>query len=159
MSTSGGAGDDSPVIRDLLRGAQEFLAHEHSLFRTLGLAPILVGRGRASFALDLPAEFEAGDGRVHEGLHTIVLDSIMGLTVLTALETFKPIATVNLRTDHIARAAAGARVVCSCECVALVDEIAYVTGRLAEEKSGALLSTGSGAFMVGTRGASRGSRL
>lgn len=149
----------NPVIGEMLRGAREFLAHEHSLFRSLRLSPILIGKGRTSFSMDLPAEFSAGEDGVHEGLHTIILDSIMGLTVLTALEEIKPIATVNLRTDHLRRASAGARGVCSCECVALVDEIAYVTGRLTEEASGALLSTGTGAFMIGTLSPARGSRL
>jgi acyl-coenzyme A thioesterase PaaI-like protein len=159
MTAGGVTGSENAVVRELLRAAQEFLAHEHSLFRSLGLSPILIGRGKTSFAMDLPPEFGGGDGDVHEGLHAIILDSIMGLTVLTALETFKPIATVNLRTDHIARAASGARVVCACECVALVDEIAYVAGRLAEEISGRVLSTGGGAFMVGTKGPVKGSRL
>lgn len=149
----------SPVIAGMLKSAREFLAHEHSLFRSLRLSPVLIGRGKMSFSMELPAAFAADDDGVHEGLHTIILDSIMGLTVFTVIEEFKPIATVNLRTDHLRRAKPGARAVCACECVALVDEIAHVTGRLAEENSQTLLSTGTGAFMVGTRGPVKGSRL
>lgn len=158
--TGGEEADEiNPVIGEMLRGAREFLAHQHSLFRSLRLSPVLVGRGRTSFSMDLPAEFAAGEDGVHEGLYAIILDSIMGLTVFTALEEFKPIATVNLRTDHLRRAAAGARGLCSCECAAIVGEIAHVAGRLVEEPGGALLATGAGAFMVGTRGPVRGSRL
>ena len=151
--------DLSPVIAGMLSSAREFLAHEHSLFRTLGLRPLLVGRGRTSFALDLPPEFADATGSIHGGLTTIVLDSIMGLTVYTSLDELTPIATVNLRIDRFGRTPPGRRAVCACETVAIVDEVAHVSGRMFEEAGGALLASGTGAFMVGTRGEMRSSRL
>lgn len=151
--------DINPAIGAMMRSAREFLTHEHSLFRSLGLKPILLGRGRTTFSIDLPAAFGDGEGRVHGGLLTIVLDSIMGLTVFTALDAFKPIATISLHTDYVGDARPGARAVCACECLSIVDEVAYVDGRVTVEDGGALIATGSGAFMVGTREPVKGSRL
>jgi len=149
----------NPAIGAMLKNARDWLTHEHSLFRSLSLEPVLIGKGKATFAVDLPAEFAGADGAIHGGFMTIIMDSIFGLCVLTALEEIKPIATINLRTDYIADAAPGARAVCAATCVNIRDEVAYVAGDLRLEDSGALLATGSGAFMVGTRGRSKGSRL
>lgn len=159
MTDSGIEPSLSPVVGAMLRSARDFLTHEHSLFRTLGLKPVLIGRGRTTFSLDLPADFADEAGFVHGGLHTIILDSIMGLTVFTSLDELKPIATINLRTDHLTTARAGTRAICACETTAIVGEIAYVSGRLTAEATGALIANAVGAFMVGTKGQVKGSRL
>lgn len=143
----------------MLRSARDFLAHEHSLFRSLALKPILIGKGKATFAMDLPEAFAGADGMVHGGLFTIVIDSIFGLAVFTALEEIKPIATINLRTDYVGSIAPGARALCAAECEAIRGDVAYVSGKLAAESDGRLLATGAGAFMVGTRGPIKGMRL
>ncbi|MEZ5895800.1 MAG: PaaI family thioesterase [Parvularculaceae bacterium] len=151
--------DVNPAISAMLRTARDFLTHEHSLFRSLSLEPILIGKGKATFSMELPQQFADGEGFVHGGLSTIILDSIFGLTVFTALEELKPIATVNLRTDYISRARFGVRAVCSAECDGVRNDIAYVTGRLALQADNSLLATGAGAFMVGTRGPIKGLRV
>lgn len=151
--------DINPTIGAMLRSARDFLAHEHSLFRTLGLQPILIGRGQATFSLVLPEAFADETGMIHGGLCTIVLDSIFGLTVFTAMEEVKPIATINLRTDYVARASAGARVRCAAVCDAIDHDVAFVSGRLTQEENGALIATASGAFMIGTKGSMKGMRL
>ncbi len=143
----------------MLRSARDFLAHEHSLFRSLDLKPILIGKGKATFSMVLPAAFAGANGRIHGGLYTIILDSIFGLTVFTAMEEVKPIATINLRTDYLDDALPGMRAVCAAECESLREDVAYVSGRLTLETGGALLATGAGAFMVGTKGPMKGMRL
>ena len=159
MTDRTSSGDINPAIGGMLRSARDFLAHEHSLFRSLGLKPILIGKGKATFSMDLPGAFSGADGLVHGGLFTIIIDSIFGLTVFTALEEIKPIATINLRTDYVGSIAPGARAVCSAECEAIRGDVAYVSGRLTAEANGALLATGAGAFMVGTKGPMKGMRL
>jgi len=149
----------NPAIGALLQSARDFLTHEHTLFSTLGLKPLLIGRGQMRFSFDTPASYDDGDGNVHGGFLTIVNDSIMGLTVFTTLEEFKPIATVNLRTDYIEPLKCGTRAVCTCDCYAIVDEIAFVKAEIRTENDSTLIATGSAAFMVGTRGPSKVSRL
>lgn len=153
------SGDINPTIGAMLRSARDFLAHEHSLFRTLALQPVLIGRGQATFALTLSKAFADDSGLIHGGLATIILDSIFGLTVFTAMEEVKPIATINLRTDYVARARAGARVRCAAQCDAIDHDVAFVSGRLTLEDGGALIATASGAFMIGTKGPMKGMRV
>jgi uncharacterized protein (TIGR00369 family) len=151
--------DIHPAIASMMRAARDMLAHEHSLLASLGLRPLLLGAGKTSFSLELADRFDDGTGVVHGGLLTIILDSIMGLTVFTALDELKPIATINLRTDFICAATSGMRVVCVCECEGVRNDIAYVTGRISAESDSALIAMAAGAFMIGTRGLSKGSRL
>ena len=149
----------NPTIGEMMRSARDFLTHEHSLFSSLNLKPLALGRSELKFSMDLPEDFAGSEGEIHGGLFTIILDSVMGLTVLTALDEFKPIATINLRTDYNGNAKAGSRAVCACECVSIVDDVASVTGQLTAEDGGDLLASGTGAFMVGTKSAGKGSRL
>ncbi len=151
--------DIHPSIGAMLNNARDWLTHEHSLFQSLNLEPVLLGKGKATFVVDLPEAFTSEEDVIHGGLMTIIMDSIFGLTVFTALEELKPIATINLRIDYIANAKAGARAVCAAQCIAVNDDIAHVSGELKIEDSGLLLATGAGSFMVGTRGPVKGSRL
>jgi acyl-coenzyme A thioesterase PaaI-like protein len=158
-SSDDAVADIDPTIGAMLRSATDFLAHEHSLFRSLELKPLLIGRGKAAFSVALPEAFAGGDGAIHGGLYTIILDSIFGMTVFTAIETVMPIATINLRTDYIGAIAPGARAVCAAECEAIRDDVAFVKGRLTAESGGALLATGSATFMIGAKGPMMGIRL
>ncbi|MFN0022805.1 MAG: PaaI family thioesterase [Parvularculaceae bacterium] len=152
-------GDINPAIAAMLKSARDFLAHEHSLFRTLALEPVLIGRGQVTFSMSLPPAFADADGLIHGGLATIILDSIFGLTVFTAMDEIKPIATINLRTDTVARAQAGSRVRCAAHCDAIDGDIAHVSGRLTLESDGALIATASGTFMIGVKGPKTGMRV
>lgn len=159
MSEDRGKRDINPAIGAMMRQARDFLAHEHSLFATMNIEPVLIGRGKTSFGVDLPAEFAGPDGRIHSALLSIILDSMLGITVFTALDKLAPIATVNLRTDYLKAPEAGQRAICSAECFDVSHEIARVSGDLRLEDDGELLAVASGAFMVGTRGPAPGSRL
>jgi len=149
----------SPAIRAMLRSARDMLRHEHSLLGSLGIEAVEVAAGRTIFALDLPEKFSDGAGAIHGGFLTIVLDSLFGLTVFTALAEFKPIATINLRTDYLGAARVGERILCESVCEAVAGEVAYVTGRILRMQDKAVIATGAGAFMVGTRGPKQESRL
>ena len=159
MNSGSTSGDINPAIGGMLRSARDFLAHEHSLFRTLDLKPILIGKGKATFSMVLPKDFAAANGTIHGGLYTIILDSIFGLAVFTSLEQIMPIATINLRTDFIASISPDARALCEAECEAIRGDVAHVSGRLLNEATRELLATASGAFMVGTKGPMGGMRL
>lgn len=151
--------DINPAIGAMLNNARDWLLHEHSLFKTLDLKPLLIGKGKATFSVYLPDDFTDVSGDIHGGLLTIIMDSIFGLSVFTALEELQPITTINLRTDYLKTAAAGGRVICAAECRALRGDVAYVSGELTDENTGATIAAGSGAFMIGTRGTSKASRL
>lgn len=151
--------DINPAIGAMLMQAREMLAHEHSLFRSLNLEPLLIGHGKTSFGVDLPAEFAAADGNLHGSLLTIIMDSIFGITVFTALEKMQPIATINLRSNYLQQVTPGQRAICNAACISIENEIAHVEGDIRSEKENALIATASGAFMVGTKSSAKGSRL
>lgn len=159
MSDSKGRPEINPAVGAMLQSARDWLLHEHSLFKTLDLKPVLIGRSKATFSVYLPEEFCNADGEIHGALLTLIMDSIFGLAAFTALDELKPIATINLRADYLAKIAPGGRVACAAECRRLRGDVAHVAGDLTDETTGALIATGSGAFMVGTRGPNRESRL
>jgi len=155
MSTS----PSNPPPDALMQMARAFLTHDHALFRTIDLTHQCVTRGRTSMLATAASEFDDGEGLAHSGLHAIILDSVFGLTVFTTLDELKPIATIDLRVDNIARAKTGERLVCEATCDGMRGDVAYVSGRLTAEASGQTLATGAGAFMTGTRGKMPGMRL
>lgn len=149
----------NPAIGAMLSGARDWLLHEHSLFHSLDLKSILIGRNKATFSVFLPDEFLDAKGKVHGGLLTIIMDSVFGLAAFTALDEIMPIATINLRTDYLTDVSAGGRVICAAECIKLRGDVAYVAGNLTDEKTREQIATASGAFMIGTRGPNMASRL
>ena len=149
----------NPAIGAMLSSARDWLLHEHSLFQSLDIRPVLIGRNKATFSVLLPEDFLNADGKIHGGLLTIIMDSIFGMAAFTALDELKPIATINLRTDYLADIVAGGRVTCAAECVRLRGDIAYVAGDLRDETSGTIIATGSGSFIIGTRSQTKESRL
>ena len=151
--------DINPAIGAMLKSAGEWLLHEHALFQTLDLKPLVIGRGKASFSVYLPETFCDAQGRIHGSLYTIIMDSIFGLAAFTSLDELKPIATINLRADYLGETSPGGRVICEAECTKLRDDIAYVAGRLIDDATKETVATASGAFMVGTRSAGKESRL
>ena len=159
MSSDKVSTDINPDIGAVLSSARTFLMHEHSLFKSLNLEPLLIGKGKATFAVDLPEAFSDNAGYIHGGLYTTIMDSIFGMTVFTALEKVQPIATINLRSDYLQKVEPGTRAVCAAECTEIVNNIAYVYGDLQSKTSGQRLAFGSGTFMVGTRSAAKGSRI
>ncbi len=151
--------DINPAVGAMLKSASEWLLKEHSLFQSLDLKPLLIGRNKATFSVYLPEEFCNAEGIIHGSLLTIIMDSIFGLAAFTALDELKPIATINLRSDYMADIAPRKRVICAAECSKLRGDVAHVTGTLSDEETGELIASGSGAFMIGTRGPNRESRL
>ncbi len=151
--------DINPAVGAMLQEASNWLLHEHTLFKSLDLKPTLIGRSKATFSVYLPDAFADARGKVHGGLLTLIMDSIFGLAAFTALDELKPVATVNLRTDYMGEARPGGRVLCAAECRTLRGDVAHVAGDLTDEETGRLIAAGAGAFMIGTRGPNRGSRL
>ena len=150
--------DINPAVGAMLRAAREMLSHEHSVFRSLNLEPLTLGAGQSRFSMDLPPEFADGEA-IQSGMLTMVLDSIMGMTVFTALQDLKPIATINLKTNYHRSGGLGERVICEAECHAIRDDVAFVRGAITSITDKDEIATAIGAFMIGTKGREKGSRL
>ena len=149
----------SPAIQDTMRAARDMLFHEHSLFKSLNLEAHEISRGRTLFSLDISEEFGGAPGKAHSSMLSIIIDSIFGVTVFTALEELKPIATINLKTEYIEDAMIAERLTCEADCIAVRNDVAYVNGNVKRKSDQTVLAFATGAFMVGTRGKTKASRL
>lgn len=90
-------------------------------------------------------------GELHSGFATLVLDSIMGGSVMGVLEILQPIATVGLSVNHLRRANSGETVLGKAVCTGVHGDLAYVTGELVSADHGDVLAIATGTFMIGTR--------
>ena len=93
-----------------------------------------------------------GAGHAHSSFTTLFLDTVMGSCVLGELDRLQPIATVNLSINHLERPEIGKVIVCRARFNGQVNDVAHVSSDLVYEENGALVATGSGTFMIGTRG-------
>ncbi|MCQ8185745.1 PaaI family thioesterase [Parvularcula maris] len=141
----------APGIAQAFQGIQAAFTNEHPLFTQMAPKPLRVGRGELLIRVTPTETFLDGD-RVHGGLMTILLDTIMGMATWAALEEFQPLATINLQTDTYDHAVAGRHVICEAICEGIADDVSIVRGKATSE-DGTLLATAAGTFMVGTRSA------
>lgn len=146
----------NPAISALLKNARKMLMHEHSLFESLRLDPISISAGETRFKLTMSPEFDDGQGYVHPGMLTVILDSLLGLTVFTAMTAPHPIATINLRTDYVKPVLINARVECAAHCLSITDDVAHVRGEIVMEDEE--MAYASGAFIINASSGEQGSR-
>lgn len=132
---------------------QMFFSSHHPMAR--GLQADFSGSegDTVKIAIHAPDVFDGGNGRMHSGFATIVLDSIMGGAVMGTLEKMMPIATVGLSIHHLRKAEVGEAIVGGAVCTGVHNDLAYVTGELTTQ-DGEKLAIASGTFMIGTRGTS-----
>jgi len=90
-------------------------------------------------------------GILHSGFNTLILDSVMGGSVMGSLEKMQPIATVNLRTQHSRRAIVDELIVCAAKVECIEDQIAVVSGQIKNAENGQIIASAIGSFMIGTR--------
>ena len=65
-------------------------------------------------------------GMLHPGIVTTLVDSTCGVALIGHLESYEPIATVDLRVDYLRPAFAGSSVLCRAECYRVTRYIAFV---------------------------------
>jgi len=141
----------APGILSVFEGMRKTFKSEHPLFGRLNTRPVSASRGKLVVELT-PSEDFLHDGAIHSGLMTILLDTIMGASVWSRLESFTPIATINLQTDTQNHAHLGKVITCEAICEDICDDVAIARGRATSE-DGTLLATAAGTFIVGTRSA------
>lgn len=141
----------APSIAMAFEGIRTAFANEHPLFSQLNYRALRVGRGELVIEVTPTENFLDGD-RIHSGFMTILLDTIMGMATWSDMETFQPLATINLQTDTFCHALPGKKVIIEAICEGLMDDVSIVRGKTTSE-DGTLLATAAGTFMVGTRSA------
>ncbi|MGV6801771.1 MAG: PaaI family thioesterase [bacterium] len=142
----------------MLSAIRPSIENQHPLFGKVDLDVTSVGRGTMSCTLTAIEAFSDG-AVIHGGMFTILLDTILAYAVWTRMDNFKPIATINLKTDYLGHATPGDRIICNAHCQNIHDNVAFCTGNavLADTKSP--IANAAGTFMVGTKNISAKSRL
>lgn len=155
--------DIGDVSEATLKALEAFLKHartQHKLMRDIPVKPMTLGRGYVEMAVTMPEPFTDGEV-IHGGLYSILLDTILAVAAWSKLDTFQPLATINLKTDFFTAAKAGEVLSFTATCRSVVNDVAFCQGSVTAA-SGDPVAQADGTFMVGTSAAAptaKGSRL
>jgi acyl-coenzyme A thioesterase PaaI-like protein len=151
-------GDLTEATRKALDAFHHHAQTQHELFKTIPMKPTMVGRGVVEFQGRFPEHF--ADGEVmHGGFFTILLDTVLAVAAWSRMDTFEPMATINLKTDFFEGAAPGSEMRIKATCDSIADDVASCQGTI-YTANGSPIAQADGTFMVGTKSpAVKGSRL
>jgi uncharacterized protein (TIGR00369 family) len=136
----------TPTIADLLPQLASGAAHTHALgFAFAGLEGRKV-RLRAPWREDLIGD--PGTGVLAGGLVTTLLDHVGGLAVWTAMDAFRPLATLDLRVDYMRPAEPGRDLLAEAECYRLTHSIAFVRAWAFEDDPGDPVAAAQAAYIL-----------
>lgn len=142
---------------DYNRMAQFYFGSQHPLFRTFGIQIVRVAAGKA--VMQMPHSPHLTDKRsaLHRGALVTLLDTTCGLAIFSALDTLRPIATIDLRVDFLRPIPPNAGLVADVECVGRTDRIAYIMGKGHTSGDEEPIALVAGLFAIDTFGPSFGS--
>lgn len=133
----------------------DFFTSDHGLFKAMQLEILHADKEYVEASIPFNKQFELIKGNgLSNGIQTAVMDSLFGMVVLIALERPIPIATIDLRMEFVHDAVQDDDLICRAECYATTDEVAYARGTVISKNTNQLLASGSGTFMLDTRGPS-----
>ncbi len=144
---------EKSLPRELL-AAKAFFGSGHPLFRVFGIAMDEMTKDGAVMSMPCVEEVCDQQGMLHRGAIATLLDTACGLAIFVRLGNMRPIATIDLRVDFIAKPKPGEGVTCNVTCFAVEQSIAYVRGEAFGRDGGNLLASVSGSFAIGTAGPS-----
>lgn len=137
-----------------LLAAKAFFGAGHPLFGAFGINVERADQEGAVMTMPCVADLCDRHGAPHRGAITTLLDTACGLAIFARLGDMRPIATIDLRVDFIAAAAAGEGVRSEVTCIAVAGDVAYVRGEASGCISANMLASVSGSFAIGTLGPS-----
>lgn len=132
--------------------AKILFTSQHPLTSKFDLIFISSADSKLVVTITTPQEFATGtNGEAHTAFATLILDTVMGSSVIGEMGELQPIATIKLTTDHIRQPKIGEKIVCTARYDGEVEEIAYVNGEVRSVDDDSLIATAIGTFMIGTR--------
>ena len=114
----------APSLVDLLPQLASGAAHTHALGFAFDSVEGRRVRIRVPWREDLIGDPDAGV--LSGGLVTTLLDHVGGLAVWTALDAFRPLATLDLRVDYMRAAEPRRDLIAEAECFRLTHSIGFV---------------------------------
>lgn len=138
------------VLDDLLPQLASGAAHTHAL------GFVFVGRNGDRVRLRAPwnADF-VGDpdtGVLSGGLVTTLLDHVGGLAVWTAMDAFRPVATLDLRVDYMRAAEPGRDLLAEARCYRLTRSVGFVRAWAFEDDPSDPVAAAQAAYVLSGAG-------
>ncbi|NQU57968.1 MAG: PaaI family thioesterase [Rhodospirillales bacterium] len=115
-----------PETTDMKQLTKMFEAIPHC--RELGLTITSLAPGKASLSLGYQDRLAGNPetGVVHGGVISTLLDTIAGLTAMSAVPATTPVATLDLRIDYLKPARPGMTIFAEADCFRLTSSVAFV---------------------------------
>ena len=128
--------------------------------KALGISLDEMGNGRAVMSLPYRDDLVAfkDSGVLAGGVIYTLMDTVAGAAVFTALESFRPIATLDLRIDYLKPATPHETVYGRAEVIKLTHHIAFVRGTADHDDPAAPIAHVTGTFALKNAGSGRSKR-
>ncbi len=140
----------SSAFVDLLPQLASGAAHTHALGFALAGVDGRKVRLRVPWRDDLVGDAETGV--FAGGVVTTLLDHVGGLAVWTALDAFRPLATLDLRVDYMRAAEPGRDLLAEAECFRLTPSIAFVRAWAFEDSPEDPVAAAQAAYILDSNG-------
>jgi uncharacterized protein (TIGR00369 family) len=144
--------DAFAALPDLSQVVAAFAGIPHC--RLLGMRLDEVRHAYAAMSLAYDERFIGNwkTGVLHGGVITVLLDTLCGLAVMTAVPAGTPLATLDLRIDYLRPAAPGRIIRGTAECYKLTPNIAFARGIAFHDKADNPIAHSAGTFMLRATG-------
>ncbi|MBX9574916.1 MAG: PaaI family thioesterase [Caulobacteraceae bacterium] len=142
-----------PAFAALLPQLASGAAHTHALgfeFESLSGKTVRI---RVPWREDLVGDPDTGV--LAGGLVTTLLDHVGGLAVWTALDGFRPLATLDLRVDYMRAAERGRDLLAEAECYRLTHSIGFVRAWAFEDDPSDPVAAAQAAYILDSDGGRR----
>lgn len=135
-----------------LEAAKAFFGNTHPLFNIMGVDIAHIDKGLAEMVMPYSGQLSDHRGALHRGALVTLLDTTCGLAIFSALQTMRPIATIDLRVDYLRPVPAGVGIRAIVNCVATTKTVAYIVGRALAGDDMEPVATVAGSFAIDTMG-------
>lgn len=122
--------------------------------RELGLKVVDLGPDGITARVDQQQRFvgDPDSGIIHGGIITVLLDTVCGCAIYTALNRFTPTATLDLRIDYLRPAAPKQAIFAHGQCYRTTRNVAFCRGIAYQDSMDRPIAHSSGCFMLATTG-------
>jgi uncharacterized protein (TIGR00369 family) len=116
----------------------------------MGMELLASGEGTCTVALPWDDRFygDPAAGLVHGGVLSTLLDATCGIAAFLALRSPSPVATLDLRVDHLRPAEPGRRLVATGEVVRATRQVLFVRGIAHHDEPDAPVAVATATFAV-----------
>ncbi len=128
--------------------------------RALGLTVLELARGVATMKLPYAPQLVGNPttGVLHGGAITALLDAACGTAAFVALDSMRPLATLDLRIDYLRAGDPGRDVIARAECVKVTRNVAFVRALAYHDSPSDPIAASTATFALDTTGPRPGQR-